>query len=112
MLINNLNISVDTKDVEQIQFPAVSVCRSLSWTWPGIANYMSHIDSDGKYIKNTVSQLSRTWDIIEHVLLSSEECKDILESSETFTKDTIDMLNDDQLKGVGFINYVINQILI
>ena len=57
--------SVETIDIEDIEFPAVSVCHPVSWTWPSIFKLFDKLDADGSIV--ATSLLSNKEDFLENV---------------------------------------------
>ena len=43
--------AVQTERVNQIDFPAISVCHTLTWTWPSLVSLFSYFDPDGKSVR-------------------------------------------------------------
>ena len=49
-------VSVDAETISKIQFPAVTVCHPITWTWPSIGELLNHLDTDQKIISKYVSR--------------------------------------------------------
>ena len=52
----NYIISVDTVDIDDIDFPAVSICHPVSWTWPSLLSLLHTIDPEGTVIRQIFSE--------------------------------------------------------
>ena len=52
----NTCFAVDTQSVKEISFPAVSVCHSVSWTWPSITNLFKDVDNKGEVITTLLTK--------------------------------------------------------
>ena len=59
--------SVETIDIEDIEFPAVSVCHPVSWTWPSIFKLFDKLDADGSIVARFI--LSNKTECLDNVQL-------------------------------------------
>ena len=57
--------SVETMEIAAIDFPAVSVCHPVSWTWPSIFRLFDQLDVDGSIVATSI--LSNKQDFLEKV---------------------------------------------
>ena len=73
-------VSVDTRSIEDVQFPAVSICRPLSWAWPGIVSVMNNFDPDGELAKESISE-GYTWLLSSFFKSQAEPCKTLVKES-------------------------------
>ena len=39
-------VSVDTKSINELAFPSISICHPWSWTWPNIVNMLDYFDQE------------------------------------------------------------------
>ena len=43
-------------DIDEIDFPAVSICHPVSWTWPSLLSLLHTIDPEGTVIRQIFSE--------------------------------------------------------
>ena len=89
-------ISVDTVEIDEVDFPAVSVCHPVSWTWPSLLSLLHTIDSNGTVIKQIFSE-SITDD--EYILLGV-----LIWQVELIKAEGWDILSWNSLRQSEFIN--------
>ena len=102
-------LAVDTKGIENIQFPAVSICRPLSWTWPGLVSLIHEADSSGMLVKQNISE-GRTSILGTFFQKKTEPCKTMVKDFPSFTEEFVNRFDPNQLKGLLFMYYGFNRI--
>ena len=104
-------ISVDTVDIDEIDFPAVSICHPVSWTWPSLLSLLHTIDPNGTVIRQIFSEsivgdqgiLSEVHD--RHQELIKAEEWDISSWSSLRQSEFINEENEDTFYFLHFIAY-------
>lgn len=102
-------ILVDKVDIEQVSFPSVSVCRPLSWTWPGIITYLSQNDKDGSLARQAIGEGNINW--LGHFFkMNKHKCENLLEEFTSVSSEMLDKFDDDDAKeALLFYQYEIAQ---
>ena len=49
-------VSVDTEQISNVKFPAVTVCHPITWTWASITTLLDHLDASGNIVNKFVSK--------------------------------------------------------
>ena len=107
---NPTTVSVNTKSTFEVQFPAVSVCRPLSWKWPGIATFLLENDKSGTIAKKIISQ--KNTDMLTFYFDSqNEKCKRLLAGFPSFDPDFFDQFNENQTLGLLFMHYAMRKVI-
>ena len=83
-------------EIDEVDFPAVSVCHPVSWTWPSLLSLLHTIDSNGTVIKQIFSE-SITDD--EYILLGV-----LIWQVELIKAEGWDILSWNSLRQSEFIN--------
>ena len=50
-------VSIDTRPINELAFPSVSICHSLSWMWPNIVNMLDYFDQE-ELVKDVIARHS------------------------------------------------------
>ena len=50
-------VSIDTRPINELTFPSVSICHSLSWMWPNIVNMLDYFDQE-ELVKDVIARHS------------------------------------------------------
>ena len=86
---------MDTKSIRDIPFPSVSVCRPLSWTWPGITNYLHKIDVNGSMALQALASGN-----LEYLKLyqgkNKVQCEKLLEDYDSITTDMVNEFSKEK----------------
>ena len=104
-------VSVDTVDIDEIDFPAVSICHPVSWTWPSLLSLLHTIDPNGTVIRQIFSEsIARDDGILSgvrsrHLKLIKAEEWDIWSWSSLRQSEFINEENEDTFYFLHFMAY-------
>ena len=87
----------------------MSVCRPLSWTWPGIASYLRSKDPDGHFAKKALFAENIVF-LDNFIRLKEGTCKAMLQDFTHVSKQLVEMFEEERQEGPLYFSYIQSQL--
>ena len=100
---------MDTKNIRDIPFPSVSVCRPLSWTWPSITNYLHKIDVNGSMTLQALASGNLMY-LATYQGKNRAHCEKLLEDYDSITTEMINEFSQKNRDFLFYFHFAINQL--